>query len=425
MTLRSGVAIGSPAGKSRSVARTDAFSLDIGDEHRDLRDWARGFAATEVRPYGAEWDEREETPWPVIRNAAEIGLYTPEFVEAGFADPVGLRLPIVIEEVAWGDAGIAMAIVSSMMMYAFLAANGTPEQCAQWLPGCLGTAGDPEMMAIAISEPDAGSDVSAIRTKAVYEETTDEWVLNGFKSWVSNGGLPGTHLVVATVDPSLGARGHAAFVVPPGTRGLAMGRKHLKMGIRASHTAEVILDDCRIPGSCLLGGREQLEERLARAREGKGSGHHAGLASLEITRPWIGAMAVGLARAAYEYALEYAKVRIQFGRPIVEHEAVAFTLADMRMSIDAARLLVWRACWMAATKQRFESAEGSVAKTFASETAVRVTGAAIQVLGGAGYMRDHPVERWHRDSKVFPIFEGTSEMQRIIIARAISGRRVG
>ncbi|MGC8479986.1 MAG: acyl-CoA dehydrogenase family protein, partial [Acidimicrobiales bacterium] len=227
--------------------------------------------------------------------------------------------------------------------------------------------------------------------------------------------------VVASVDPELGSRGQASFIVPPGTPGLRQGQKFSKMGIRASHTAEVILEDVKVPGAMLLGGRERLEERLGRAREGKRASTQAAMATFEASRPLVGAQAIGIARAAYEYSLEYAKERRQFGRPIIENQAIAFKLADMAMRIDAARLLVWRAAWMAANGQRFEHGEGSMSKVVAGETAVSVTDDAIQILGGYGYVKDYPVERWHRDSKIYTIFEGTSEIQRLVVARAISG----
>jgi acyl-CoA dehydrogenase len=275
-----------------------------------------------------------------------------------------------------------------------------------------------------VSEADAGSDVSRLRTRAAYDETSAEWVLNGTKTWISNGGIADVHVVVATADPALGSRGHAAFVVPPGTPGLSQGQKFAKHGIRASHTAEVILDDCRIPGRCLLGGKEKLDARLARAREGTKTRTQAAMSTFEASRPFVGAQAVGIARAAYEHALDYAKQRVQFDRPIIENQAIAFKLADMRTDIDAARLLVWRACWMAATKKPFTSGEGSMSKLKAGEVAVRATEEAIQILGGYGYTREYPVERWHRDSKIYTIFEGTSEIQRLVIARAISGMHI-
>ena len=227
------------------------------------------------------------------------------------------------------------------------------------------------------------------------------------------------------MDAELKARGQASFIIPPGTPGISQGQKFLKHGIRASHTAEVVLDGCRIPGDCLLGGREKLEERLARAREGVKSGRtQPSMATFERTRPAVGAQAVGVARAAYDYALEYAKQREQFGRPIIENQSIAFMLADMKTSIDAARLLVWRAAWMARVGQQFTAAEGSMSKLVAGETAVRVTEKAMQILGGNGYTREYPVERMARDAKIYTIFEGTSEIQRLVIARTISGVHV-
>ena len=201
-----------------------------------------------------------------------------------------------------------------------------------------------------------------------------------------------------------------------------MGTKKLrKLGLRASHTADVFLDDVRVPGSCLLGGKDALDERLARARSGGRAAGQAAMRTFELSRPTVGAQALGIARAAYEYALEYAKNRVQFGRPIAEFQAVAFALADMRTEIDAARLLVWRAAWMGRNNRPFEAGEGSMSKLKAGEVAVAVTGKAVQLLGGAGYLREHPVERWYRDAKIYTIFEGTSEIQRLVVSRAITG----
>jgi acyl-CoA dehydrogenase len=226
------------------------------------------------------------------------------------------------------------------------------------------------------------------------------------------------------VDPELGSRGQAAFVVPPGTKGIEQGTKVKKHGLRASHTADVFLDDCRIPGACLLGGKEKLDERLARAREGTSGKSQAAMQTFEVSRPTVGSQAIGIARAAYEFALDYAKQREQFGRAIIENQAIAFALADMKMEIDAARLLIWRASWMGRTGQRFENAEGSMSKLKAGEVAVWATERAIQILGGNGYTREYPVERMHRDAKIYTIFEGTSEIQRLVIARAISGMQI-
>jgi len=398
------------------------FSNALNEDQLQLRKWVHDFAEGVMRPAAHEWDEREETPWPIIEEAARIGLYSLDFVSNMFSDPTGISVPLVMEEMAWGDAGIGLAIFGTTLAVAAIVGNGTAEQVAEWLPQCFGTPEKVALAAFCVSEPDAGSDVSSMRTRAVYDEAKDEWVLNGTKTWITNGGIADVHVVVAAVDPELRARGQASFVVPPGTPGLAMGQKFKKMGIRASHTAEVVLDDVRVPGRMLLGGKAKLDERLARAREGRtGSRSQAALATFEATRPGVGAQAVGIARAAYEYALEYAKERKQFGRAIVENQAIAFKLARMRMHTDAARLLVWNASWRGASGSGFEAAEGSQSKLYAGETAVRVTEEAIQILGGAGYTRDHPVERWHRDAKIFTIFEGTSEIQQLVIARAISG----
>jgi len=401
-----------------------SFSLELSDDQRDVRDWVHGFAEGVVRPAASEWDEREETPWPVIQEAAKIGLYGFEAIAQFWADPSGITFPLVNEELFWGDAGIGMSIMGTTLAVAGIYSAGSLEQLGEWVPQCFGTPDEPAVGAFCVSEPNAGSDVSALRTRARYDEAKDEWVLNGQKAWATNGGIANVHVVVASVDPELGSRGQAAFVIPPGTAGLEQGTKLKKHGLRASHTADVFLDDCRVPGTCLLGGKEKLDERLARAREGTRSKGQAAMQTFEVSRPTVGAQAIGIARAAYEYALDYAKEREQFGRPIIQNQAIAFTLADMKMEIDAARLLIWRAAWMGRTDREFTAAEGSMSKLKAGEVAVWATERAIQILGGNGYTREFPVERMHRDAKIYTIFEGTSEIQRLVIARAISGMQI-
>ncbi|MCI4063595.1 acyl-CoA dehydrogenase family protein [Micromonospora sp. R77] len=400
------------------------FSLDLNEEQRDLRDWVHGFAAEVVRPAAAEWDAREETPWPIISEAAKVGLYGFEFLATCWADPTGLSLPIASEELFWGDAGIGLGIFGTSLAVAAIYGAGTPDQLVEWVPQCFGDVDRPAVAAFCTTEPEAGSDVGAMRTRAVYHEATDEWVLRGQKAYATNGGIAGVHVVTASVEPELGSRGQAAFVVPPGTPGLDATRKLRKLGLRASHTADVFLDDVRVPGSCLLGGKEALDERLARARSGQRASGQAAMRTFELSRPTVGAQALGVARAAYEYALDYAKERVQFGRPIISNQAVAFALADMKMEIDAARLLVWRASWMGRNNRPFTAGEGSMSKLKAGEVAVSVTDRAVQLLGGAGFLRDHPVERWYRDAKIYTIFEGTSEIQRLVISRAISGMHI-
>jgi acyl-CoA dehydrogenase len=407
------------------------FSLDLTEDQLQIQKWVHDFAEDVVRPAAHEWDEREEFPWPIVEEAAQIGLYGMDFMaDAVMNDQSGLTLPVALEELFWGDAGIGLAIFGSGLAAVGILGNGTSEQVMEWAPQCYGTPDKVQLGAFCVSEPDAGSDVSSLRTRAVYDEAKDEWVLNGTKAWITNGGIADVHVVVAAVDPELKSRGQASFVVPPGTPGISQGQKYSKLGIRASHTAEVVLDDCRVPGSCLLGGKEKLDEKLARAREaltnakkGVTSGKQPAMATFEATRPAVGAQAIGIARAAFEYALEYAKERKAFGKAIIHHQGIAFMLADMITEIDAARLLVWRAAWLARNGQ-YRNAEGSQSKLKAGRVAVWSTERAIQILGGYGYVKEYPVERWHRDAKIYDIFEGTEQIQQLVIARAASGLRI-
>ena len=399
------------------------FSLSLSEDQLQIQKWVHDFAENVIRPAAHEWDEREEFPWPIVEEAAQIGLYGVDFLLNAINDPTGLTLPLAVEEIFWGDAGIGLAIMGSGLAAAGISGNGTPEQVMEWVPQCYGTPDKVALGAFCVSEPDAGSDVSSLRTKAVYSNAKDEWVINATKAWITNGGIADVHVVVAAVDPSLGAKGQASFVVPPGTAGVSQGQKYQKHGIRASHTAEVVFDDVRVPGNCLLGGREKLDAKIARAKEGTSSGVQPAMRTFEATRPTVGAQAIGVARAAYEYALAYAKERTAFGKAIIMNQAIAFKLANMATEIDAARLLIHRAAWLA-NNGGYVNAEGSMSKYKASEVAVSVTEDAIQILGGYGYTREYPVERWHRDAKIFTIFEGTSEIQQLVIARAISGLRI-
>ncbi len=400
------------------------FSLNLNEDQLTLQKWVHDFAEDVVRPAGEEWDEKEEFPFPIVQQAAEIGLYSWEFMaEMMMNDPTGLSMPVAIEELFWGDAGIGMAIMGSGLAAAGIAASATPEQVMEWVPQCYGDAQKLQLGAFAASEPDAGSDVGGYRTSAKYDEATDEWVLNGTKAWITNGGIADIHVVVAVVDPELRSKGHASFVVPPGTKGLSQGQKYKKHGIRASHTAEVVLDDVRVPGRCLLGGKEKLDERLARVRRGEKGNAQAAMQTFEATRPAVGAQALGIARAAFEYSLEYAKQREAFGKPIIMNQGIAFMLADMATEIEATRGMIHRAAWLGKQKA-FVNAEGSMAKMKAGRVATWVTERAIQILGGYGYTREYPVERWHRDAKIHDIFEGTEQIQQLVISRAISGMRI-
>ncbi|HEV3471882.1 MAG TPA: acyl-CoA dehydrogenase family protein [Actinomycetota bacterium] len=389
------------------------------EEQIELKKWAHEFAEKEIRPVAAEYDETEEFPWPVLKKAAEAGLYSLDIYLQSQQDPSGMTLPLIMEETFWGCAGIGLAIFGSGLPLSALAAVGTQDQLFEWAPKMFGTPEDPKVGAFAVTEPQAGSDVRSLRTKAVREG--DEWVLNGQKVFITNGQYASVYIIVATVDPDLGHRGQASFIVSRDDPGLKPGKKEKKLGIRASDTSEVLLDDCRIPVDRVLGGIDKLEEKLERARKGESSGRSsAALRTFEVTRPSVAAQAVGIARAALEFAVDYAKDRKAFGVPISQHQSIQNALADMAVEVECARLLVHRAAWLAASGQPFEKAEGSMSKLKASEVAVRVTEQAIQVLGGYGYIKDFPVEKWYRDSKIYTIFEGTSEIQRMVIARALT-----
>jgi alkylation response protein AidB-like acyl-CoA dehydrogenase len=392
------------------------FSLT--EEQLELKKWAHEFAEKEIRPVAADYDESEEFPWPVLKKAAEAGLYSIDIYLQAQQDHTGLTLPLLMEETFWGCAGIGLAIFGTGLPLSALAAVGTQEQLFEWAPKMFGTPEDPKVGAFAVTEPQAGSDVRNLRTRAVREG--DEWILNGTKVFITNGQYANVYVVVATVDPELGHRGQASFVISRDDPGIRPGKKEKKHGIRASDTSEVILDDCRIPVDRVLGGMDKLEAKLDKARKGESSGRSsAALRTFEVTRPSVAAQAVGIARAALEFAIDYSKERKAFGVPISQHQSIQNHLADMATEVECARLLVHRAAWLAATGQPFEKAEGSMSKLKAGEVAVKVTEQAIQVLGGYGYIKDFPVEKWHRDSKIYTIFEGTSEIQRMVIARAM------
>jgi alkylation response protein AidB-like acyl-CoA dehydrogenase len=395
------------------------MDFQLTEDHLTARKWAHDFAENEMRPVAPRYDETEEFPWPVVKKAAEIGLYSLDFwTEMVAQDQHGITLPLVMEETSWGCAGISLGIFGTGLPLAALAYSATPEQLQEWGPRMFGTPQDPRLAAFAVTENQAGSDVSALRTTA--KRDGDAWALNGTKVFITNGGIADVHVVVATVDPDLGHRGQAAFIVGPGTPGLKQGKKEKKLGIRASHTAEVFLEDCRVPLGNVVGGMERLEAKLERARRKNGTGAHHALKTFEMTRPSVAAQALGIARAALEFSTGYAKERQTFGRPIIEHQGIAFKLADMAMEVDAARLLTWRAAWMARNGVEFTHAEGSMSKLKAGEVAVWVTEQAVQILGGYGYVKDFPVEKWYRDAKIYTLFEGTSEIQRLVIGRALA-----
>jgi acyl-CoA dehydrogenase len=396
------------------------FDLTPTEAQHDLAERAHQFAEKCIRPVAAEYDKRQEFPWPVLEEAAERGFYSPLFYRDLIGDPTGLSLPMFMEEIFWGCAGIGLAIVMPALALSAIGQAASPEQMLHWATECFGTPGDLKLAALAISEPEGGSDVKNLRTTA--KRDGDDWIIDGHKMWIGNGGIANVHVVNAVVDQELGHRGQALFVVPGGTPGLDMVRKLDKLGCRASHTAELKFNSVRVPGDHLLGGDEKLEHKLAKAREAVQGGHRSGSATMgtfEQTRPMVAAQALGIARAALEYMTAYANRREAFGAPIIDNQGIAFPMADLATQLDAARLLTWRASWMAANGVKFDRGEGSMSKLAASELAVNATERAIQVMGGWGYISDHPVEKWYRDAKLYTIFEGTSEIQRVVISNAL------
>ncbi|MDG4668409.1 acyl-CoA dehydrogenase family protein [Mycobacterium sp. 236(2023)] len=400
------------------------FDITPTAAQHDLARRAHEFAEEVIRPVAADYDQRQEFPWPVLEEAANRGFYSPLFYRDLIGDPTGLSLPMFMEELFWGCAGIGLAVVMPALALSAIGQAASPEQMLQWAPECFGTPGDLKLAALAISEPEGGSDVRNLRTTAVRDGSGPDadWIIDGHKMWIGNGGIANVHVVNAVVDQELGHKGQALFVVPGGTPGLDMVRKLDKLGCRASHTAELKFTSVRVPAENLLGGQEKLDHKLARAREAVEGAKHSGSATLgtfEQTRPMVAAQALGIARAALEYVTEYANRREAFGGPIIDNQGISFPLADIATGLDAARLLTWRASWMAATGVPFERGEGSMSKLAASELAVKATERAVQTMGGYGYVKDHPVEKWYRDAKLYTIFEGTSEIQRMVIANAL------
>jgi alkylation response protein AidB-like acyl-CoA dehydrogenase len=331
------------------------------------------------------------------------------------SDPDGMFQVIYAEELHWGCAGIALAIQGSGLAAAGIAASGTPEQIAEWVPQCFGTEDDVKLGAYAVTEPQAGSDVKSLRTTA--KRDGDEWVLNGTKVFITNGGIADVTVVIATVDPELGHRGQASFIVPKDTPGLRQGKKESKLGIRASHTAEVVLEDCRVPMEYLLGGMDKLEKKLERARSGQRSRGSGALATFEMTRPIVGASALGIAQAAYEWTLEYLDSQSWDGTPALQQQSVQQTLADVATEIEGARLLVQRAAWMGRNGMPMTGGQGSMSKLKAGDVTMWATGVLMDLVGPYAQSSECPLEKWYRDAKIYQIFEGTAQVQRLVISR--------
>jgi alkylation response protein AidB-like acyl-CoA dehydrogenase len=368
-------------------------NFELTDEQKELQQVAHEFAERELRPIAPECDARSQFADGLLERAARAGLSSyaiPE--EYGGGGVNALTASLIAEELSWGCAGLAGSISATMFPVRPLLKAGTQEQRERYLPLLASEHGT--LAAIAFTEPHAGSDLTAIRASAVRDG--DDYVLNGEKCYVTNGGIAAVTIVFAKVDG-----GMTAFILEHGDPGMSAGRKEEKLGLRASYTGSIVLDDARI----------SAERRLGE----EGQGLQIAMDFFEASRPQVAAAAVGVARAAFEYAAEYARGREAFGKPIVDKQGISFKLADMAMEIEAARLLVWRAC-DAVDRARDAGLLGSYAKAFAADAAMRATTEAVQILGGAGIMGDHPVEKWFRDAKVFQIVEGTSEIQRLIVA---------
>jgi acyl-CoA dehydrogenase len=385
------------------------------DEQQAFRRHCHRFAAEVLRPAAERHDREQSVPWEVIREARSWKLHGLELLQKMATDPGGLNGVIYAEELHWGCAGLALAISASSLAAAGIASSGTPEQIGRWVPECYGLGDDIRLGAYAVTEAQAGSDVKSLRTTA--RRDGEEWVLNGAKVFISNGGIADVSVVVATVDPELGHRGQASFVVPKDTPGLGMGKKEDKLGIRASQTAEIVLEDCRVPLDHVLGGMDRLERKLARARAGSTGGDSNALATFEVTRPFVGASAIGVARAAYEWSLDYLTDEEDESGPLLEQQRVQQVLADVATEIDAARLLVQRAAWMGRNGIPMTAGQGSMSKLKAGDVAMWATTALMDVVGPFAGSAECPLEKWFRDAKIFQIFEGTAQIQRLVVSR--------
>jgi acyl-CoA dehydrogenase len=385
------------------------------DEQIEFQQKCRKFSTDVIRPVAPKYDREQSVPWDVIKEARKWDLHGLEYIQKVASDPDGLFGVIYAEELHWGCAGIALAISASSLAAAGIASSGTPEQMGRWIPACFGTGDEIRFGAYAVTEAGAGSDVRSLRTTA--RRDGDDWVLNGAKVFISNGGIADVNVVVATVDPDLGHRGQASFIVEKGTPGFAMGKKEDKLGIRASQTAELVLEDVRVPMDHLLGGLDRLERRLERARSGERSRASGALATFEITRPMIGASALGIARAAYEWTIDHLDGRADEHGPLLDQQRVQEVLADVATEIDAARLLVYRASWMGRAGVPMTGGQGSMSKLKAGDVAMWATTALMDLVGPEAGSTDHPLEKWFRDAKIYQLFEGTAQVQRLVISR--------
>src|SRR3954447_3587110 len=387
----------------------------LNEEQLEFKARCRQFAREVIRPAARKHDEEESIPWEAIKEARRQGFGGLESIQRNASDPEGQMQVISAEEFHWGCAGIALAISGSGLAAAGIAASGTPDQIARWVPECFGVGDEIKLGAYAVTEAGAGSDVKSMRATA--KRDGDEWVLNGTKVFITNGGIADVTVVVANTAPELGHRGQASFVIEKGTPGLRQGKKESKIGIRASHTAEVVLEECRIPVENLLGGMDKLNKKLERARSGQTGGSSNALATFEMTRPIVGASAIGIAQAAYEWTLEYLNDQTVEGRPALEEQRIQQVLADVATEIDSARLLVQRASWMGRNGIPMTGGQGSMSKLKAGDVTMWATTTLMDLVGPYAQTTDCPLEKWFRDAKIYQLFEGTAEIQRMVISR--------
>ncbi len=384
------------------------IGFDLTEEQQRLKEMAHEFAEKEMRPVAPHYDETEEFPWPVLKKASDVGLLAyaipEEFGGAGITSQV--TNCIVQEELFWGCAGIATSMGAIMLGALPILVAGSDAQKKKYLTMLTETKKDgmPMLGAFALTEPEAGSDAASLKTSA--KKVSGGYVLNGTKHFITNGGIADVYTVFATLDPAKGADGISSFIVEGSAKGVKPGKKEKKMGIPSSHTAQVHFDEVFVPEENLLGA--------------EGEGFFVAMQTLDLSRPMVAVGAVGIARAAFEAALQYSMERKQFGRPIAKQQAISFMLADMATQIDAARLLCWRSAWLLDHEEP-SMKESSMAKSFAPDVAMQVTTDAVQIFGGVGYTRDYPVEKYMRDAKIMQIYEGTTQIQKLVISRSMIG----
>ncbi len=378
-------------------------SFSLSEEQRQLQQLARDFSKNEIAPKARHHDETAEYPWEILKKAWELGLMNPHIPEEYGGLGLGVfDTSLIAEESAWGCTGIGTAIEANGLAEAPVIVAGNDAQKKQFL-----TPMTEELMmaAYCVTEPGAGSDVSGISTKAV--KYGDEFVINGEKMWITNASVAKWFFLLAYTDPEKKHKGMTAFVIPSDLEGIQVGKKEMNMGQRCSDTRGISFTDVKVPAKYILGQ--------------EGDGFKIAMSAFDHTRPIVAAAAVGLARSAMEHAIRYATERKTFGVPIAKHQAISFMIADMAKDIEASRLLVWQAASLIDEGKR-NTKEASMAKAFAADTAMRVATDAVQVFGGYGYSQEYPVEKLMRDAKIFQIYEGTSQIQRLIIAKEIFDR---